>query len=168
MDTDTRRDTQAMSYNAKESDPAYVLGDPHCQAPAIDLTSRITKKTNLDFIEPISRADIAGLQKAQKSYGDSWKKRGGVGAFMMLARKWDRIEEALRPSNEFAGQGCANIVSGTTTACAAYDVLRAAEIDKRSEGIIDDIRDLRRYLLLVESELLARGIVHGIHRDNQS
>jgi len=124
-------------------------------------------KTNLDHLQQIADGDVAGLKKAQKSYGDSWKKRGGVGAFMMLARKWDRLEEALKPANEFAGQGSAAVVRNTTEACAAYDIFRAAELDKRSEGIIDDIRDLRRYLLLVESEIIARGTVHGTHRDNK-
>lgn len=122
--------------------------------------------TNLDHLQAVADADVAGLKKAQKSYGDSWKKRGGVGAFMMLARKWDRLEEALRPG-EGASQGSARVVRNTTDACAAYDIFRAAELDKRPEGIIDDIRDLRRYLLLVESELIARGTVHGTHRDNQ-
>jgi len=36
--------------------------------------------------------DVRELMEAEKSYGDSWRKRGGIGAFMMLARKWDRIE----------------------------------------------------------------------------
>jgi hypothetical protein len=122
--------------------------------------------TNLDHLDAIAREDVEGLKKAQKSYGDSWKKRGGVGAFMMLARKWDRLEEALRPGDG-AAQGQARIARGTTDACSAYDIFRAAELDKRSEGLIDDIRDLRRYFLLVESELRARGVIHGTHRDNQ-
>ena len=36
--------------------------------------------------------DLGALKRAETSYGDSWKRRGGVGAFMMLARKFDRIE----------------------------------------------------------------------------
>jgi hypothetical protein len=124
-------------------------------------------KINLDFLEQIVKADVEGLKKAQQSYGDSWKRRGGVGAFMMLARKWDRLEEALKPG-EHAQQGSARIVRNTTEACAPYDIFRAAEIDKRAEGLIDDIRDLRRYLLLVESEVIARGTIHGTHRDNVS
>ena len=44
----------------------------------------------------ITHADITGLLKAERSYGDSWKKRGGVGAFMMLARKWDRLENQVK------------------------------------------------------------------------
>lgn len=69
-------------------------------------------------------------------YGASWKKRGGVGAFMMLARKWDRLEEKIEKHG--------------------YDIFAAIESDNRTEGIIDDIRDLRRYLLLVDAEMEAR------------
>ena len=80
----------------------------------------------------VANADIAGLVHAQADYGDSWKKRGGVGAFMMLARKWDRLELQV------AKQG--------------YDIAKCIQSDTRPEGIMDDIRDLRRYLLLVENE----------------
>lgn len=82
----------------------------------------------------VADMDIVHLTLAEMSYGTSWKKRGGVGAFMMLARKWDRLE---------------NQVSRT-----GWDVFKACREDSREEGVIDDIRDLRRYLLLVESELL--------------
>ena len=44
----------------------------------------------------LGNADVTALMKAEKSYGISWKKRGGVGAFMMLARKWDRIENQVK------------------------------------------------------------------------
>ena len=71
--------------------------------------------------------------QSEQDYGDSWKKRGGIGAFMMLARKWDRIENQVNDSN--------------------YDIFLALEEDGRQEGLIDDIRDLRRYLLLVEAEM---------------
>jgi len=81
----------------------------------------------------ITHADITGLLKAERSYGDSWKKRGGVGAFMMLARKWDRLENQVKEHD--------------------YDIFEAISCDVRIEGIIDDIRDLRRYLLLVEEHM---------------
>jgi len=132
-------------------------------------TEAVTPKlTYLEFLQDIANEDVAGLLKAEKSYGDSWKRRGGVGAFMMLARKWDRLENALRPFNDKAGQGTARVTGATSLqACAAWDIIRAAELDSRSEGIIDDIRDLRRYLMLVEAEVRARGGQHGAHRDNQ-
>ena len=44
-------------------------------------------------IKDIAQHDINSLIESEKSYGDSWKRRGGTGAFMMLARKFDRIEQ---------------------------------------------------------------------------
>jgi hypothetical protein len=69
------------------------------------------------------------IQKGE-SYGDSWKKRGGVGAFMMLARKFDRIELAAQRNG--------------------YDIFKAAY---DTPELIDDIQDLRNYLTLVEDEV---------------
>lgn len=83
-------------------------------------------------IETAVKADVDGLEKAHEHYGTSWKNRGGIGAFMMLARKWDRLEQAVEKYG--------------------YDIFKTIEGDTRAEGIMDDIRDLRRYLLLVEAE----------------
>ena len=85
-------------------------------------------------VNEIAHKDVQQLHEAEKSYGDSWKQRGGVGAFMMLARKWDRIENQTQREK--------------------YDIFQTIRIDNREEGVIDDIRDLRRYLLLVEAEML--------------
>jgi len=81
----------------------------------------------------IARNDVQELKAAEKSYGVSWRKRGGMGAFMKLARKWDRIENQVKPEN--------------------YDIFSSYEKDKRQEGLLDDIQDLRRYLLLVEEHI---------------
>jgi hypothetical protein len=91
------------------------------------------KMTDYDVVKSLASEDHACLIQAGKSYGDSWKKRGGVGAFMMLARKWDRIENQT--------QKC------------KWDIFEAIRKDPSSTGILDDIKDLRRYLLLVESEM---------------
>lgn len=87
--------------------------------------------SDFNFIDALANADVTALEEAQKSYGDSWRSRGGVGAFMMLARKWDRIE------NQVEKQG--------------WDVFKTIYDDPSNKGILDDIRDLRRYLLLVEA-----------------
>ena len=84
-------------------------------------------------LQTIADSDVVALQEAEKSYGDSWRKRGGVGAFMMLARKWVRIENQVKAQQ--------------------YDVFDAIESDRRAEGIMDDIQDLRRYLMLVEEHM---------------
>ena len=88
----------------------------------------------ISVVGKLSKEDVEGLAKAEKSYGDSWRQRGGIGAFMLLARKWDRLE---KQTNDFG-----------------YDIFAAINDDTRDEGILDDIRDLRRYLLLVESHIL--------------
>ena len=90
----------------------------------------------ITLVEKVAQVDVTKLHKAEQSYGNSWEKRGGVGAFMMLARKWDRLEKQVNESN--------------------YDIFLAAEKDTRAEGILDDIQDLRRYLMLVEAEIIRK------------
>lgn len=86
----------------------------------------MASKEYYDVARKLDAADFALMEEKNEKYGESWKKRGGVGAFMMLARKWDRIE------HQCAQRG--------------YDVLAVADL------LLDDIRDLRNYLLLVETE----------------
>lgn len=89
--------------------------------------------TKFEMMRTIAQTDVDCLEKAEKSYGESWKNRGGVGAFMMLARKWDRLENQVKKFD--------------------YDIFEAYKQDNRAEGIIDDIQDLRRYLILVEQHV---------------
>ena len=81
----------------------------------------------------IAQEDIVSLIESEKSYGDSWKRRGGTGAFMMLARKFDRIEQQAEHCN--------------------YDVFEAGIKFDGEDGLLDDIGDLRRYLFLVEQHI---------------
>lgn len=89
------------------------------------------------------------LREKDREYGASWKRRGGIGAYMMLARKWDRLENALEPN--VGDQTCCNLGENQGLAISPFDIIRAGVLDSRPEGIIDDIRDLRNYLLLVEA-----------------
>ena len=93
-------------------------------------------------MKDIAQNDLSALQKAETSYGDSWKRRGGVGAFMMLARKFDRIEHQSQKHG--------------------WDVFEAGEVYKGEAGLLDDIRDLRRYLLLVEEYILDHTIMESV------
>lgn len=92
-----------------------------------------------DFWEQLAALasnDVKTLKLKDQSYGSSWKRRGGVGAFMMAARKWDRLENILGKD-------------------AKYDIFQqiVSELKKNiSDGILDDIQDLRCYLLLIETE----------------
>ena len=88
---------------------------------------------NIEIVNHLIEDDATGLEKSEITYGDSWKKRGGMGAFMMLARKWDRIENQVRKFS--------------------YNIFDAIYDDPSPEGILDDIGDLRRYLFLVEARI---------------
>lgn len=103
---------------------------------------------NMDLLGDIAEADVEELIKKDADYGSSWKKRGGIGAYMMLARKWDRIENLVESFNW-----------DIFAACTQVEPLVPGKYIKTGlqEGVLDDIRDLRRYLLLVESEVIARG-----------
>lgn len=92
------------------------------------------KMNNMEFLDEIAENDVEKIKEKDKEYGSSWKKRGGIGAFHMLARKWDRLEVAVKIFGD--------------------DIFRAIEEDERVEGVLDDVRDLRRYLMLVESEII--------------
>lgn len=102
------------------------------------------------FLDKISTVSLEKVKKKDLEYGASWKKRGGSNAFAMLARKWDRIEEALTPKNDTV---IAPISSILDKEIPAYDILKAGEFDLRSDGILDDIEDLKNYLLLVQAEI---------------
>lgn len=87
-------------------------------------------------LEGVAEEDIRVLQEKERTYGGSWKKRGGAGAFMMLARKWDRIENIA----EAAGWDIFEVIQGQGMGGADGELLA-------------EIRDLRRYLMLVEAEM---------------
>jgi hypothetical protein len=57
---------------------------------------------------------------------------------MMLARKFDRIEHQ--------------------TTKHGWDIFKAGEVYKGEAGLLDDIRDLRRYLILVENDILVNTV----------
>lgn len=88
------------------------------------------------WLAPVSNGDVVEAINKDTEYGASWKKRGGTGAFHVMWRKVDRIEEQVKKHG--------------------YDIFEAVATDPRKEGVIDDIRDLRRYLLLLEAELINR------------
>ena len=94
----------------------------------------------LRHLPAIAAQDVSTLQQKEQTYRGSWKKRGGVGAFMMLARKWDRLE---------------NI---TSLPRFNYDVFEAIAVDPTgADGtVLAEIRDLRCYLMLVEAEMRER------------
>jgi hypothetical protein len=95
-------------------------------------------------LQDIANRDVQQTLAKDQTYQGSWQKRGGVGAFMMLARKWDRIESIL--DRQFK-----------------YDVIRGVDADiSGADGtVLAEIRDLRSYLMLVEAEVMAMRAERG-------
>lgn len=85
------------------------------------------------LIPGIAQEDVKGLVEKDAEYGASWKKRGGVGAYMTMIRKVDRLETQCQKHG--------------------YDIFKACTMDGGNEALLDTIRDLRRYLMLIEAEV---------------
>jgi len=105
-----------------------------------------------DRLEGIATNDAQVLREKDKEYGGSWLKRGGVGAFMMLCRKWDRLETQVSKHIPDTDDGD-DMDRIHFPGVDRFDIIGHALKDRREEGILDDIGDLRRYLLLVEAEV---------------
>jgi len=89
------------------------------------------------FLDKVTTEDVQCLQEKEKTYQGSWKRRGGIGAAMMILRKVDRLEIILKNNN--------------------YDIFKALENGIGEDGsALAEVRDLRRYLLLCEAEMLSR------------
>lgn len=74
------------------------------------------------------------VETKDKDYGSSWRRRGGPGAFMVMARKWDRIENLVKQDG--------------------WDIFKS--IEHNLGGIEDDIDDLIGYLLLIREHCLPK------------
>lgn len=131
------KSTNEIPINRQTPSPGYGLGGP---VPNVNpsLSSEENVKVAIDEVEMESirlmlLRDHATLVVKGREYGPSWKQRGGVGAFMMMARKWDRIENQVKREN--------------------WDIFTCVQKNPLESGILDDIGDLRRYLALVEDHV---------------
>jgi len=105
-------------------------------------------ETNMKHMEHLQRIvdeDVAELAFKESTYQGSWKRRGGVGAAMMMLRKVDRLEVMVKAHS--------------------YDIFKAIEADVRAGAdgtVLAEVRDLRRYLLLIEAEMRAQNKVFPV------
>lgn len=113
----------------------------------------MAETTNYDYDLQLARMRRIGEIIAEhtndkdREYASSWRRRGGIGAFMIIARKWDRIEAACE----------AEIREGELV--DKYDLFGHFRVDDRPEGIVDDVVDLIGYLtVLLEYEIHCRQV----------
>lgn len=95
------------------------------------------KKPDVDvryrgLLADIAKRDVEEVTAKDIEYGGSWKKRGGFGAYFTTVRKIDRLEEQVARHD--------------------YDIFAALMDTSTSESLLNTIRDLRGYLMLIESE----------------
>lgn len=112
---------------------------------------------HLVHLPAICDADVKQLVEKDQQYGASWKSRGGVGAFMMLARKWDRLENMIGEMKHYDIEPAIGPRPAKGVMVGAYDIfghVKAQVQQGGGESLLDTIGDLRRYLLLVEGEIL--------------
>ena len=91
---------------------------------------------HMKYLEAILKHDLEVIHHKESTYRGSWKKRGGVGAFFVTIRKADRLE---------------NIASKFD-----YDIFKALLADPTGQdgSALADLRDLRQYLALIESQMM--------------
>jgi len=116
-------------------------GAKTCSMSAQLMSVKIDPTTDIryrDLIHTVAHEDAERLVRKDTEYGASWKKRGGVGAYFTMIRKVDRLN---------------NLVPGQI----GYDIFEhLAKLDVGSESLLDTLRDLRGYLILIEAEHLVR------------
>lgn len=96
----------------------------------------------LGHLEAVAQAGNAVIRSKTETYADSWKARGGRGAWYTLVRPLDRLVNMVE--NQHQGDVFAAITAG----------------QEGGDGTaLDALRDLRNYLNLVEAEMVARGVV---------
>lgn len=138
-----------------------------------------TDMKHMDYLQPVAARDVKELYRKEQTYRGSWKQRGGIGAFMMAARKWDRLESILQISDGCGGVTYQDLFTLINSQCesekqmhrartpAGYPVETPSEVG--GDGtLLAEIRDLRRYLLLIEAEMAARGAVTSYSRQSEA
>jgi hypothetical protein len=140
---------------------------------------------HMEFLEAVLRSDIMVLRAKEATYQGSWKKAGGRSAWFMLRRNMDRLIEIMKKPTTPATFNLQNVddtiqavgeskrLPGTPQ--ATVNILQYLRDCYVSENVFakirenpsgDDgtmlacLRDLRRYCVLVEAEMIARGVVH--------
>lgn len=95
----------------------------------------------LEYLQSVANAGIALIKRKTQTYGSSWKDRGGRGAWYTLVRPMDRLQKIVEDH-----QG---------------DIFAAVADGPGGEDgtALASIRDLRNYLVLVEAEMVAQGVV---------
>jgi hypothetical protein len=115
------------------------------------------------FLQHVADNDVKFLIPRDISYGASWKMSGGRSAWFMLRRKMDRLGEIMKGPTIKAliNTPDQSLIEKLEALASAEDIFyKIAEDPSGKDGTaLAEIRDLRRYLLLVEAEMIASNAI---------
>lgn len=87
-------------------------------------------------LQQITRDDVSFVEDKDTQYDASWKRHGGVGAFFTIVRPWDRLYN-------YAKQRGFDL----------FEMIGEEGLEGPDGSVIACVRDMRRYLLLVEAHM---------------
>lgn len=129
---------QRAAWDVFASHDALAAAD--VMAVALYATHAVVRgRADLPHLLGLAAHDADELEASEGAYGPSWKRRGGAGAFFQVTRKWDRLEGLCK------GIGTADVLHAIRTYQGSY-----------GDPLVNDVGDLRRYLILWLSEGAAR------------
>lgn len=117
----------------------------------------------LEFLKVVCDEDIKFIKEREKLYKSSWKRSGGRSGWFMILRKIDRLQEMMKyrpPEGHFEGVAKLRL----DAALNADDIFKKIEENPSGNDatVLSEIRDLRRYLCMVEAEMISKGVVKDI------
>ncbi len=142
-----RRETARIAREQAEASAVYRGVAERGAAADTHMSALLVSAAEAQIWKTIHEEDRLVLTTKRHKYGDSWKRRGGTGAFHVGIRMADRLD--------------------AIAAQFGYDIFAAMDADvPDQEGMLNAIGDLRRYLLLWEGEhRLRREPIPEVRRD---
>jgi hypothetical protein len=136
---------------------------------------------HMKFLSVIAADDLAVLEKKEATYQGSWKRSGGRSAWFMIKRLLDRLTTMVARPETPPGFSLADLIDALDQADESNEdafidtsILRYLQKCYIAENIFalvrsgpggEDgtplavLRDIRRYLILVEAEMMSRKVV---------
>ena len=105
-------------------------------------------------LQAVTEDDVTALIESRIHYGDSWRAEGGFSAWFNIKRKVDRLVKLMSRD--------------ATPTRDRYDIFGHIQSDlaEGGEAVLDAVRDMRRYLILVEAHLVQQKVKLPPSRDN--
>lgn len=150
------------------------------------MSDRNTFMDHLTYLPDVAKSDLEVLAAKEATYQGSWKRAGGRSAWFMFRRNMDRLISMMAPPKFPEGESFSpgdmqdlvrqaalldedEITLSAPVASYLYQCWEAEDLFRKIEGassgadgtVLACLRDLRRYAMLVEAEMLAQGVVEA-------